>query len=420
MKKYILNIVFVLSAVFVYAAPEPYGHLPYYTDTEKRFFDNLIKGNPASYSICVDSDVTNKIKHKISDVFIFAVNQWLNTTKRYITLTPSLKKEFADIIKIIDNHQLVEQTCGSDTDIKIFLKNDVSQICTGSHACYFLEDNIIYLSAERPINRYYKIIVGQEPLFNATMTHELGHAFGLSDRYKNKLYDESHLYHTTDKFPSTIMKNNGGNNFVTCDDVDGFITSIDRMRNVKRTFDSFCLTGKTIVNGKEKYKEGDIYNFKEEYKYFDTDFTVIYGKFDENIDKYNINVILSNFGKSGNKKMVDDVLLALGISLEDIQGINRDKIKVQVKGSVMERNFSTPLTKGKIYLMPIDNWTITLFVEEQKEQVIFIDFANKILDDILYEMNEPVTITRYIIPDIKTEKINHLILFPFIHYEPAR
>lgn len=84
------------------------------------------------------------------------------------------------------------------------------------------------------------------PTLFATLLHELGHAFGLGDEY---LTPRPEAYASQD--PGTgIMQNLYSP--LTCDEIDGMVTLLDRLNNTHRTFRSFCPDRGLIVDGTEQ------------------------------------------------------------------------------------------------------------------------------------------------------------------------
>jgi hypothetical protein len=83
-----------------------------------------------------------------------------------------------------------------------------------------------------------------------TIMHELGHAFGLADQYESGL-DNADVFYATVEPRNGIM---GSLNYLSCDDIDGMITRVDRVRGTKRRFNSFCGDNIKFVNGRESLR----------------------------------------------------------------------------------------------------------------------------------------------------------------------
>lgn len=77
--------------------------------------------------------------------------------------------------------------------------------------------------------------------------HELGHAFGLADQYKNGRWNSDILYSSISPRVSVMSADS---HFITCDDMDGIISLFYRAKKQDKSFKSFCKDGLTIKNGK--------------------------------------------------------------------------------------------------------------------------------------------------------------------------
>ncbi len=88
--------------------------------------------------------------------------------------------------------------------------------------------------------------------FFAIIAHELGHAFGLGDEY---LTDRPRAY-ASQTAGEGLMFN--GYQTISCDEVDGMITLLDRFAEKKRTFASFCSGRGLIQNGQEVPPAGSL------------------------------------------------------------------------------------------------------------------------------------------------------------------
>ena len=92
-------------------------------------------------------------------------------------------------------------------------------------------------------NRFFSY---DRPTLFATIAHELGHAFGLRDEYLDERPEDY-----ASKQPGTgIMQRLYDP--ISCDEVDGMITLLDRLNNTSRTFRSFCSNRNVLENGTEK------------------------------------------------------------------------------------------------------------------------------------------------------------------------
>ena len=84
------------------------------------------------------------------------------------------------------------------------------------------------------------------PTLFATFMHETGHAFGLGDEYLSERPDTY-----ASRQPGEGIMHNLYNS-VTCDEINGMITLLDRVAGRERTFQSFCKGRGLLVNGTEK------------------------------------------------------------------------------------------------------------------------------------------------------------------------
>ena len=93
------------------------------------------------------------------------------------------------------------------------------------------------------INRFFAY---DGPTLFSTTLHELGHALGLQDEY---LTPRPEAY-ASQEAGTGIMQNLYSP--LTCDEMDGMITLLDRLNHTSRTFRSFCPDRGLIVNGTEQ------------------------------------------------------------------------------------------------------------------------------------------------------------------------
>lgn len=78
------------------------------------------------------------------------------------------------------------------------------------------------------------------------ITHELGHAFGLADEYLQQRPPQYASRSPGENIMADIYQP------ISCDEVDGMITLLDRFSGTKRTFASFCPGRANIINGTEQ------------------------------------------------------------------------------------------------------------------------------------------------------------------------
>lgn len=82
------------------------------------------------------------------------------------------------------------------------------------------------------------------PTYFSVLVHEMGHAFGLGDEY---LKDRPQEYASPAPGQGIMLRLY---NPISCDEIDGMITLLDRFSGVQRTFASFCSNKTVIQNGK--------------------------------------------------------------------------------------------------------------------------------------------------------------------------
>ncbi len=411
MKKFVFALFFICCAVYAFAAPVPYAHLITYPDMGMPFFRHIINGDTATYSICISKDVTATYnERKVEDIFLYSVNQWFDTTKDFINFTYGGRKKFKDILNILEHRGPIrkvdcsfydqDQINKQGSDLVILITNDISKHC-GSDAlsCYNTEDNILFFP-ENMDTSLDNILFGKQRLYNYIVTHELGHAFGLADKYEGAISYSSFIYNSGVKRPSVMAVSK----FITCDDVDGFITSIDRITHTKRTFKSFCKDGIVIDNGKSiAFVEGEKYTVKEFYKDFDIEIVSTYEKDAKTDDGYFIDMTLDNFDKSENAL---SVLRYMGFDISD--EVLLSKYKVKIHAYIKERDYHKEHST-QIHRMPQGLTSSILLLDGKEEQVIAWELFS--------EHNFPV---RTIIEQNKVEELDRKIMLPIINYFPPR
>ena len=145
--------------------------------------------------------------------------------------------------------------------------------------------------------------------------------------------------------------------------------SIDRIRNKKRTFKSFCNDGIVLVNGKADFiKGGYVYNYKDYFSYdqanYDADITVTYEDKSTSKKTYILDMALQNFAKENGTL---NFLKSMGFNTENID--LRQNIKVTIHAPVRE------LVTG--YREPVGLTTLILKVNERTNQVVNMFYNSK-------------------------------------------
>lgn len=410
-KIYILSLILISSMAFAFAAPAPYAHLVNYVDMGKPFLTHIINGNTATYSICVSKEVKAYDEKKMEDIFFYSVNQWFDTTKDFINFTYGGRTDFKDILNILEHRGHIrkvdcdfldqDQNNKQMPDLIIFITDDISKYCNfGALSCYNSEENVLFFPEKINTSFMYDIVFGKQRLYNNIVTHELGHAFGLADEYPGVISHSSFIYNSGVKRPS-IMESG---KYITCDDVDGFITSIDRIKHTKRTFKSFCQDGTIIDDGKAvAFTKGKINTVKEFYRDFDAEIVTTYEEDSKVDDNYFLDITLDNFDKSENAV---SVLHDMGFYINDETLLS--KYRVQIHAHIKERDYPKEHST-QIYRMPQGLVSSILLLDDKEEQVV--------VWDLLSQESAPV---RTIIEQNKVEELDRKIMLPIINYFPPR
>ena len=404
MKKYFISLLFIFSVLLSHAAPLDYAHILVYDNVEKYFLDKFVSGQETTYTICIEEYTNGKhLKEETAkEIFLDSLDNWLDTTRYYISET-NREEEFKDILQILDNKKNIKQIPCSysddgeislDADLTVVYKLDASDYCGDAVACFLVLPSALVVSTvnNTSIKNYKKYV-----------THEIGHAFGLADQYSGAMYDGSFLYNSKVKRPS-VMDNNKK---VTCDDVDGFITSIDRAldkiltKNKEREFYSLCSDGLFIKNGQAVIPEIETYNLKENYEHFDADIVISYDT--EFKNAYILDMTLKNFilNQEGLNLIQD-----MGFDVNDLRTLKYSQVKIH--GAALEVITEEDDT---LYIRtPIGLWTAVLYEKKglrlEPKQVITKEyFSLEDLPTITYLDTNSSTL---IFSDIKIPLINFL------------
>ena len=367
MKKYLLIFILIFSVTFAYTAPvDPYAHLLEYNIMDKTFFEKLISEEEATYMICISEDSIKKYlnEDKINEIFLNAINNWLNKVKQRITKNGAQNK-FEDVLKIINNIRLKQVSCTGFEDYynryeKFYEYNKEHSIALDKKADLILRFNPKLLEEEKQIASFnpYTGIISVNASYKYTsstyiyyLSHELGHAFGLADQYSGQTYTGSFIYNSKVKRPSIMDKSKK----VTCDDVDGFITSIDRTLEKEREFYSLCNDGVFIKNGQAFIKDYQTYEFKENYTAFNSKIEISYDT--ELPNSYIFDMTLKNFMlHQGILNLVKD----MGFEVKDVNTLKN--IQIKIHGLLSEPVDKTDFTKEM--KTPVGLWTTVLYLKK--------------------------------------------------------
>ncbi len=283
-----------------------YGHLGGYYDKEEfSLLSNVIKNKEISY--CTYAGKRGTDEETLSLFFKAAFNRWTLGVAYYIQKA-GREKEFSPLIFLLTRPITLTYLGQCDPDkakADIAIVSDVKE-CRNRHSNSYLgffaanfdqylnskamiciteefSDNSARarVSATKHINlfkiskkRYQKVqdyiqnladgYATEEPkdlIFNEifrTMTHEVGHAMGLSDEYGDR------------KVASTIKKGSNSpyrgdgimndNYLMTGDDVNGIIVKVYSLRGDKISFDLFDDTSGTVVDNEFRIPTYDLSN----------------------------------------------------------------------------------------------------------------------------------------------------------------
>lgn len=360
MKKYCLFLFLIFSAVLTFAAPDPYAHLEFYNIVNKKFFEKIISGKEANYMICfTEEDVDKYIdKETANKIFLDSVNNWIDKIQYYISKN-NAESEFDDVLKMLDNVTLNEVSCSEyetyyelyEEDILNTNKADLILKFTNNIRNKMQLGNFNTEKSTMLINVSEKYTLAK---YVYILSHELGHAFGLADQYSGQTYKGSFIYNSKVKRPSIMDKSKK----ITCDDVDGFITSMDRTLAKEREFYSLCHDGVFIKNGQAVTKNNKTYKFKENYDFFNAK---IEASYDTGLpDSYIVDMTLKNFILAPYGL---DFVKDMGFEIEDLNTLKNVQIKIH--GMITESPDRTDFDKQ--FKTPVGLWTFVLYLKQGTE-----------------------------------------------------
>ena len=359
MRKYLLSFLFItFTAVLVYAAPDPYAHLDIFEIVDKTFFQHIIDDEEATYTICIDKtkdgqDIVEEDWAK--EIFFTSLNNWEQRVTHYINKNRRQKGKFDDILNILNKEHKIKQIhCNFNEDDSIDKQADlllhfkvpiVDKYCGANIACYLNgEGSIIIKIFDRSEDNDYIQAV----------SHELGHAFGLADQYSGATIKGSFLYNSKIRRPSIMNKSK----YITCDDADGLITVIDRLKGnaSHREFYSLCKDGIFIKDGQRITKQTKPYKFKDNYLYFDSEVEI--SNEGSAPDAFVMDIMLDNFILSPTGT---DLLKHMGFKRRYDYDVLRN-IQVKIHGSVIE--MPSQFEDINYRKTPIGLWTLVLYVKK--------------------------------------------------------
>ncbi len=252
---YLLGVLF-LTAPATGRAERPWGVLvEVVEDTTFSTYavDYLIKKQPIRYAVATG------ITPEEEAVFKAHISKWPAETLRFIEQS-GREAEFEDIVPILKHKLKLVKVSEQDAPDIVFRFSDKLRPGTLGR---FQERN------EKTLFNTIEIAEGQRADFAATLLHELGHFYGLSDQYESAQIN-SHAEYSSDRNyddKSVMWDNSFTDAQLTCDDADGFINLID-LRLAQRAngnfsprpqkgWKSFC------ANSTNRYQEARTINRQE-------------------------------------------------------------------------------------------------------------------------------------------------------------
>ena len=361
-KKYFLLFLFIFVALCTFATDMDYAHLAGYDDMDKNFFEKLVFNEEATYMICTGEDSRQYAsEEKARKIFLKSLNNWRERTKNFIVKN-GIPGELDDILQMMEREPKLREIPCSETknaDLTVYFTKDNQHCGANTVGCYKLYEGVIYL----------KVFFGARHV--NILTHEIGHAFGLADSYRGTLTDGSYVYNSKVKRPSIFNTKSK----VTCDDADGLITSIDRVKGHSRTFHSLCKDGLLIRNGEGVIAADESYSFSENYEPFNAEVAVSY---DTKVnDTYTADITLQKFILDRDYSIY--ILRGMGF---DVRGLNAVRhAVVKIHGTLKERLTPSEDEERVNPRTPMGLWTFVLYEENgrnlEEKQIVTKDFSEE-------------------------------------------
>ena len=200
---------------------------PSFNNTNYYYFatHNMLTDTPIRYAIELDdypgrTEQTDEQWIKKTDTLIRAAfSRWPNSVARMIR-SSGRAREFQDVLDTFTRHPLIlERTDKEKADILFHFD-------TYKSADFLYDKND--LSKQKTI-RMENPALSDKALRNLPhfLAHEIGHYYGLGDRYQEGISGSSPLYSTTEGTDSTALMATAKGPELTKDDVDGFINLMD-------------------------------------------------------------------------------------------------------------------------------------------------------------------------------------------------
>jgi len=188
----------------------PWGVLEEAVNGRSYGVDKLLANETIYYT--VSADITPQEEKS----FVNGFHMWTKGTLRAIEQV-GRADEFKDIVPILQRGVRVVKTDSAHADITLFV--DVNHKFCGENAngCFQPDTNKIAIAGNHRDG------------FAPTITHEIGHYYGLGDQYNGARNNSSSIYASGKNYAegSLMQGSYTTNGKLTCDDYDGFINLID-------------------------------------------------------------------------------------------------------------------------------------------------------------------------------------------------
>lgn len=199
---------------------------PVLAKDEKPFLVHRLAGPARNGEItfCTEGNFPPEESAYFADCVTRSVNRWLSAVPFYIRRAGA-EQQFADLLPLFDTPPYVRQIpcpqspSDPQPDLHLFIapRQDIQQRLPRLTGGAFKWDrSVLYLDTS----------FFDEEKFERTLTHELGHAFGLADRYNPGAAADGSVFYSTSVFYPAVMNTSYQ---IECDDAEGIINLLDRI-----------------------------------------------------------------------------------------------------------------------------------------------------------------------------------------------
>ncbi|MBR5609657.1 MAG: hypothetical protein IKW63_05340 [Elusimicrobiaceae bacterium] len=184
--------------------------------------DKFLSGQKVYYYIHhpTTGDLQSDIKY--NQLIVESIKIWPAFVRQNI-INSGREQEFSDIMPLLIRGIFLQKTNSEEyADIKVLFKqqSEVYSVCGKDAAgCFSEYEKRITLPILSENSAKESEVVN-------ILTHEVGHFYGLADQYKNGAGNSSLTHATSDRIDSNFSIMAQGD-YLGCDDVDGFINTID-------------------------------------------------------------------------------------------------------------------------------------------------------------------------------------------------